>query len=394
MLADHPERLLTWLVLALVCFGLVMVFSASSASALLSDSDPLGLVTRQAIYALIGLGVYLACTRLRTATLRRAGRPALIVSVVLLLAVLVPGLGVEVNGARRWFDLGPLQVQPAELAKLGLILWLAADVARRGTRLTDPRRLRPPLLVIAAVVGLILVEPDLGTAVTVGVVALVMLIVAGARPRHVALAAGLALSLAALAVAIEPYRRARLFAFLDPQHDTSGAGFQIMQAKIALGSGGIHGVGLGNGVQKIFYLPEAHTDMIVATVGEELGLIGVLALIVAFGLLAVTGYRIAMRARDHHQQVLAAGLTTLVVVQATVNLGAVLGLLPVTGLPLPFVSFGGSSLLVFLAATGLLVNIARAAPARRLSAVPERAAAGDDRRRWDRGPRHARARAG
>src|SRR5262249_22160884 len=160
----------------------------------------------------------------------QVGRPALIVSVVLLLAVLVPGLGVQVNGARRWFDLGPLQVQPAELAKLGLILWLAADIARRGTRLADPRRLRPPLLVTAAVVGLILVEPDLGTAVTVGVVALAMLIVGGARPRHVALAAGLALSLAALAVAIEPYRRARLFAFLDPQHDTSGAGFQIMQA--------------------------------------------------------------------------------------------------------------------------------------------------------------------
>jgi cell division protein FtsW len=194
------------------------------------------------------------------------------------------------------------------------------------------------------------------------------------------------------AIALAPYRRERLVAFLDPWSDPSGAGFQAVQAQVAFGSGGVSGVGLGDGLQKAFYLPEAHTDMILATVGEELGLIGVMAVVVAFGVVAISGYRIALKAGDLHRQLLAAGLTTMVVAQAAINMGAVLGVMPVTGVPLPFVSYGGSSLVILLASTGILVNIAqRSRPVTRLRAVPAEDASGDRRGR-DRRPRDAGAR--
>src|SRR5437763_1129037 len=270
-LGGRPERLVAAAVCFLVCFGLVMVYSASSARAFLQAGDPLGLLKRQAVYAVVGLGAYCFCARVQPSTLRRLGRPALVVSGLLLLVVLVPGIGVSANGASRW---------------------------------------------------------------------------------------------------------------------------------LALGSGGIFGQGIGQGLQKVSYLPEAHTDMIVATVGEELGLLGVLALIAAFGAVALAGYRIALGARDLHLRVLAAGLTTVVVVQAVINFGAVLGVLPVTGVPLPFVSFGGSSLIVFLAAAGILVNIGRRSAATRPAPGPHAVAPSADpdegghRRRWDRRPRHAGARLG
>ncbi len=250
----------------------------------------------------------------------------------------------------------------------------------------------PALLVTAALGALILVEPDMGTAVVLCSMAVAMLVVAGARLRHLGGIVAVGALLAMVAVLAEPYRRDRLLAFLDPWSDPNGAGFQSVQAQVALGSGGVSGVGLGDGVQKAFYLPEAHTDMILATVGEELGLIGVLAC--ARGLRAlrgIAGYRIALRAADLHQQALAAGLTTLVLAQAAINVGAVVGVMPVTGVPLPFVSFGGSSLIVLLACTGLLVNIGRRshASAGRLAAVPR--GAGADRGRGDGRARDARA---
>jgi cell division protein FtsW len=377
----------------LVCFGLVMVYSASSATALLGEGDPLDLVTRQVAFALIGLVAYILCVRARPLALRRLGGPALVVAAFLLLIVLIPGVGIEVNGSRRWLGLGSVaQVQPSEIAKVALALWLAQAVAR------DPRRLRTagglvPLLGVTAVLGmLILVEPDMGTTAVIAAIALSMLVVAGARLRHLA-GVGLALaSMGLFAIALAPYRRERLVAFLDPWSDPSGAGFQAVQAQVAFGSGGVSGVGLGDGLQKAFYLPEAHTDMILATVGEELGLIGVMAVVVAFGVVAISGYRIALKAGDLHRQLLAAGLTTMVVAQAAINMGAVLGVMPVTGVPLPFVSYGGSSLVILLASTGILVNIAqRSRPVTRLRAVPAEDASGDRRGR-DRRPRDAGAR--
>ena len=390
--AARPDRLLTAVVLALVCFGLVMVFSTSSATALLNDGDPLGLAIRQAAYALVGLGAYAVAARMSPEGMRRLGPPALAISGFLLLVVLVPSTGASVNGSRRWIPLGGLgQIQPSELAKVALALWMAQAIVRAPGRLRTPGGLVPFVGVTSLLGLLILIEPDMGTAVSLCGVAFAMLIVAGARMRHLGAVVGVALMLATIAMLAAPYRRQRLFTFLDPWSDPNGAGFQSVQAQVAIGSGGLHGVGLGDGVQKAFYLPEAHTDMILATVGEELGVIGILGVLVAFGLFALAGYRIALRARDLHQQVLAAGLTTLVVMQAVINIGAVVGVLPVTGVPLPFVSFGGSSLIVLLAASGLLVNIGRRSSTHTSRLVAVDSPEGDDRRRRDGRPRDAGA---
>ena len=378
--------------LALVCFGLVMVFSTSSTTALLNDGDPLGLVIRQGLYAVAGFGAFILFTRMQPEGLRRLGPWALGISAFLLVIVLIPSVGMTVNGSRRWISLGGLgQLQPSEMAKLALALWIAQAVVRPPAAINTWKGIVPFLAVTGLLGVLILIEPDMGTAVSFCAVAFAMLIVAGARARHLGGVVAAGLVLAGFAILLEPYRRERLFAFLDPWSDPNGAGFQSVQAQVAIGSGGLHGVGLGDGVQKAFYLPEAHTDMILATVGEELGLIGVLAVLVAFGLFAVAGYRIALWARDLHQQVLAAGLTTLVVMQAAINIGAVVGVLPVTGVPLPFVSFGGSSLIILLACSGLLVNIGRRSQrqARRLAVVAP--GEGRDRGRGDGRPRDAGA---
>lgn len=389
----RPERTLALGVLVLVCFGLVMVYSASSATALLDDGDPAALAVRQVVFAALGLGAFVLFSRLHPRHLRAAAGLALVGAGVLLLAVLVPGVGTVANGSRRWIVLGPVQVQPSELAKLALVLWLAVFLARAPRRLERTQRIGPPLIVTGLLAALVLLEPDLGSAVLLVAVALAMLVVAGVPGRTLALVGAAVAALAALAIAVEPYRRERLLAFLDPWADPGGSGFQIVQAELALGSGGVSGVGLGDGLQKVFYLPEAHTDMIVATVGEELGLLGVIGLVAVIGVVVVSGFRIALAARDLHQQLLAAGISTLIAVQAAVNLGAVLGLLPVTGVPLPFVSYGGSSLVVFCASAGILVQIGRRSRPAGLRVV---AGGAEDRHRGRRhgGARHAGARAG
>lgn len=387
----RPEQVLLVVVVALVSFGLIMVYSASSATALLSDGDPLATLVRQAAYAGIGAVAFVLFSRTSPEALRKIAGPALVVSVVLLLAVLVPSIGTEVNGSRRWLAVGGFaQLQPSELAKFALVIWIAAMVAARPGALRSAKGLAPIVIGTSVVAGLVLLEPDLGTAVVLVAAAFAVLLVAGVRGHHLAALAAAGLALAAASVAFVGYRRDRLTAFLDPWSDPEGAGFQVVQAQVALGSGGLTGVGLGDGLQKAFYLPEAHTDMILATVGEELGLVGVVGVLAAYAVFAAAGYRIALDAADVHQQVLAAGLTTVVVVQAAVNAGAVLGALPVTGVPLPFVSFGGSSLLVALASAGVLTSIARR---QRLGAslrvVP--AAPSADRRKRDGRPRHAGA---
>ncbi len=383
-----PERLMIGLVLVLVSFGLVMVYSASSATAVLTDTNPSGLVLRQAIAAALGVAAFVVMSRMNPAALRRLSRPLLVVAVVLLVAVLVPGIGTTVNGSQRWITLGAFgQIQPSELAKLAVVLWIAAAIAKEPARVRRKDGLVPYLGVAAVPALLILVEPDLGTTVVLLVAAAAVLAVAGARPRQLAAAGAGAVVLGGFAIMFADYRRDRLFAFIDPWSDQGGAGFQAVQAQLALGSGGVTGVGLGDGIQKAFYLPEADTDMILAAVGEELGLVGVFAALAAFALFAITGYRIALGAPDLHLQLVAAGVTTLVVGQAVVNIGAVLGMMPVTGVPLPFISSGGSSLIVVLASAGLLVNIARRSDAVRAG---ERAPTqSGDRRRGDGGSRDA-----
>ncbi len=386
--AVRPETILIAAVTCLVCFGLVMVYSTSSASALLTGGDPMEQLTRQVIYAVAGIGAYLFCSRMSPAAMRRIAPGLLVLTLALLVLVLVPGIGTVVNGSRRWISLGGLgNIQPSEIAKLALIMWVAHMVAMRPGSLRDPRGLVPYFGVLAAMGALIVIEPDMDTTMILGATLLVMLAVAGARLRHLgAVVAGLGL-IATVVMLAEPYRRERLLAFLDPWGTAGDVGYQGAQAQIAVGVGGLHGVGLGDGVQKAFYLPEASTDMILATVGEELGLIGVFAVLVAFVMVAMAGFRIALGARDLHQQMVAAGITSMVVMQAVVNMGAVLGILPMAGLTLPFVSFGGSSLIVLLAATGILVNIGRRSHAHAQSGrvVP----AGERR---DRGERDGRAR--
>jgi cell division protein FtsW len=350
------QKLLALVTLGLVAFGLVMVYSATSASAALGDGDPMSYLKRQSVYALIGVVAMTALARFDYHRLRYLAVPLLLASLGLCLAVLL--VAPEINGARRWFLLGPASFQPSELAKLALCLFAAVYLARRSTPRTLGELARPLGLVTAVFCGLILLEPDLGTTIALCAMVLAVLLVAAVPVRLVAVAALLAAGVGLIAIWAEPYRRARVFSFLDPWSDAQGSGFQIVQAMIGIGSGGITGEGLGEGVQKVLYLPEAHTDMIFAVVGEELGLVGSALVIAAFAAFAVAGFRIALRCRDPFGKLLAAGLTSLVCAQATINLAAVLGIAPLTGIPLPFVSYGGSSLVVLLAGVGILLNIA------------------------------------
>ncbi len=350
------QRLVAFITLGLVAFGLVMVYSATSASAALGNGDPMSYLKRQAVYALIGVVFMALASRFDYHRLRFVAPPLLLVALVLCTAVLV--FGPAINGARRWFIVGPASFQPSELAKLALCLFAAVYLARRRPPKTFGELVKPLGLLTAIFCGLIVVEPDLGTTITLCGMMLAIFLVAGVPVRLLAAASVLAVGMGLAAIWIEPYRRARIFSFLDPWSDAQGSGFQIVQATIGIGSGGFTGAGLGEGVGKISYLPEAHTDMIFAVIGEELGLVGATLVIGAFAVLAIAGFRIAMRCQDPFGKLLAAGITALVCGQAAINLAAALGIAPLTGIPLPFVSYGGSSLVVLLAGVGILLNIA------------------------------------
>ena len=371
---------LTLITCGLVAFGLVMVYSATSASAALANGDPAYYLKRQAGYALLGLVLMLVASRTDYRILRKLAPVLIVSSIALLLAVLV--VGQAVNGARRWITFGPAVFQPSELAKLALAVWAAAYLTRRR----PPQNLRElwrPVGLLAGIVSvLLLAEPDLGTAITILVMLAAMLLVAGTPVRTVGAGVAIAASLSMVVIWFEPYRRARLFSFLNPWNDAQGAGYQTVQAMIGLGSGGIFGRGLGQSIEKANFLPEAHTDMIFAIIGEELGLVGATAVIVAYAAFAYFGLRIALGCRDPFGKRLAAGLTVLVCGQAAINLAAVLGLAPLTGIPLPFVSYGGSSLVVALVSVGILLNIAGNVGVASVS----------DRSRGDSRPRAARPR--
>jgi len=368
--------------LGLVAFGLVMVYSATSASAALANGDPAYYLKRQGIYAGLGLGLMVVFARLDFRALRKLSPVLVVASIVLLLGVLVAGQ--SVNGAKRWLTFGPAVFQPSELAKLALAIWAAAYLTRRKPPKTLAELWRPIGLLTVVFCALLLAEPDLGTAIALVTMLAAMLLVAGTPGRTLGGGLGIAAALGLIAIWFEPYRRARLFSFLNPWQDAQGAGFQTVQAMIGLGSGGIFGVGLGQSVQKTNYLPEAHTDMIFAIIGEELGLVGAAAVIAAYCAFAYAGLRIALTCKDPFGKRLAAGLTALVCGQAAINLSAVMGLAPLTGIPLPFVSYGGSSLVVTLASVGILLNIARNAGATSASV--------SDRDRGDGRPRAARPR--
>jgi cell division protein FtsW len=369
--------------LGLVAFGLVMVYSATSAPAALGDADPGYYLKRQILYAVLGIALMVVAARTPFPTWRRLAPMLVLGSLALLGAVLV--LAEPVNGARRWITIGPAAFQPSELAKLSVAVWAAAYLTRTEAPQTLKQLARPVGLLVGVFCVLLLAEPDLGTAIALVVMVAAMLLVAGTPPRALVLGVGIAASAGLAAIWFEPYRRARVFAFLNPWDDAQGAGYQIVQAMIGLGSGGIFGVGLGESVGKINYLPEAHTDMIFAVIGEELGLVGTTALIAAYAAFAYAGFSVAVGCRDPFAKRLATGLTALICGQAAINLAAVMGLAPLTGIPLPFVSYGGSSLVVALFAVGILLNIASSGGAEATAAVR-------DRGRGDGRPRAAVAR--
>jgi cell division protein FtsW len=346
--------------LCLLAFGAVMVFSASSTTQVLSNgglSNSAFYLKRTLMFGAVGLVVMHLTARHGLVLVRRLTPALLVASLFLLLVVLV--VGSSVNGASRWIGSGFLQIQPSELAKVALILYGADILARKPRMARSISGLMPYLLVVGIACLLIVAEPDLGTTMVVAFAVGTTLLAAGARPRDLGMIA-LALGFVALLLTlVEPYRMARLTGFLHPGADAAGTGFQAAQAKIALGSGGIFGVGIGNGVQKAFYLPEAHTDMISAVIGEELGMVGILGVVGLFSLFGYAGLRVAQRAKDRYGKLLVAGLTSLILVQATINLFAVMGLAPLTGVPLPFVSYGNSSLMATLFAVGLILNVAR-----------------------------------
>src|SRR5262245_19601537 len=335
-----------------------MVYSASAILATDRFRDPYFFLKKQCFWALLGLCALWGTMGVDYRRWRPVVLPLLGLSVVLLVLVLVPAFGQAVNGTRRWLSRCLLSHQPSELAKLALVLYLADFLALRQAEIGSFwRGFLPPLLVTALMAGLILKQPDLGSSVALVAVVLSMIYVAGARLRHMAVVALAAVPVIVLLVAGASYRLRPVFAFIDPWADPRGAGFQIIQSYLALGGGGFTGRGLGESKQKLFYLPEPHTDFIFAIVGEELGFVGAVLTVVLFGLLLWRGMRIALRVVEPFGALAAIGITAMLTTQALVNLGVVVGLLPTKGLPLPFVSFGGSSLLIAMASVGLLLNI-------------------------------------
>ena len=351
------SNVLVLVTLALVAFGMVMVYSATSASAAIGGGNSVYFLKRQGLFALLGLALLVLARRWSYRRPRNAA-PLLVLGTLFLLCFSLVG-GESINGARRWIQLGGATFQPSELAKLALCVWVALYLNRRPVPRTLAELTKPIGLVTMLFCALVLAEPDLGTVIALCLMVGAMLLVAGAPMRMLGAASGIVSALILFAIWLEPYRRTRIFGFVDPWHDAQGAGFQTVQAMIGLGSGGIFGVGLGQGVQKVFYLPEAHTDMIFAIIGEELGLVGVTLVIAAYAAFGWAGLRIALRCRDPFGKTLAVGITTLVCGQAALNLTAVVGLAPLTGIPLPLVSYGGTSIVVVLASVGILLNIGR-----------------------------------
>lgn len=347
-------------VAALVGIGLVMVFSASSATAYAEHGDIAYYLKRQLIWLAVGLIGAFALYRLEYHRLKKMAPTILVVAIAALVLVFVPHVGLGVNGGRRWIGTSALSIEPSEFAKLALVIYLSAVLAARGERITSLVRGLFPLCVPVAIMAmLVLKEPDLGTASLLIFTAFTLFFAAGARLVHLFAVVLATLPFAVLTVLASSYRRARIFAFLDPWKDPQNTGFHIVQSLLALGSGGIFGVGLGASRAKFFYLPEQYTDFIFSVLGEELGLIGALAVVVLFVILAYRAIRIALAAPDRFGFFLAIGCAAMITIQAFINVGVVSSSWPVTGVPLPFISFGGSSLVVNLLAIALIANVGR-----------------------------------
>lgn len=355
-----PDYVLFFTVLGLLGIGIVMVYSSSAVSAQVNFDDSYYFLKRQLLWVAMGLVVLYATMNLDYHIWRSLAKPILIITIILLLLVLIPGLGKVVNGARRWIGFGSVYLQPSEIAKLGIVLFYADSLVRNQEKLTKfVRGLLPQLTILLLVFALILKEPDLGTALAIGGTVFILLFAAGARISHLASLGTVGISGIVAAILVEPYRLRRLLAFSDPWADPLNSGYHIIQSLYAIGSGGLFGVGLGRSREKFLYLPEPHTDFIFAILAEELGFIGTASVVILFFLFLWRGLRLAIASPDMYGSILAAGLTTMIIMQALMNIAVVTASMPVTGIPLPFISFGGSALIFTLAGVGILLNVSR-----------------------------------
>lgn len=356
-LADYDVVLLL-MVVALTSFGIVMVYSASSVMAAKNFHDGAYFLKRQGIFALVGFTAAICAMRIDYQLWRKMAVPLLFVSLILLIAVLIPGIGAKVKGASRWIRLPGFNLQPSEFTKIALILYLAYSIDKKQDRIRSlSAGFLPYITVLMILLALLLKQPDMGAALTLAAVTILMLFAAGTRLVFIIGSGMMVLPFVAYLIINSSYRMKRIKAFMNPEQDPTGIGWQIIQSKYAFGAGGIFGQGLGEGKQKLFYLPEAHTDFILSVVGEELGFIGVVIIIGMFFILIQRAMRIAMAAQDTFGRFLALGIAVLFAIEAAVNMGVVTGLLPTKGLALPFLSYGGSSLVVSLFAVGILLNI-------------------------------------
>lgn len=344
----------------LICIGVVMIFSASSIYAWEKYKDSFFFLKRHLSFLVIGLFLTFLVMSIDYRKFRRFAKPLLIFSLFLLVLVLIPGISREVSGARRWFRYKFISFQPSELAGMAIIIYIADFISRKDKVIkTFLKGFLPPLCVLGLCTLLILLQPDLGTALAIGVVVFIVLFVSGVRASYLLSIILVSLPMLYILIFSVPYRKMRILSFLNPWLDPKGSGFQIIQSQIALGSGGIFGVGLGHSKQKLFYLPAAHTDFIFSIIGEELGLIGTLGVIILFMIFIQQGLKIIKHASDKFGYFLSLGLVSMISLKAIINVGASCGLLPTKGLPLPFISYGGSSLIFDMLSVGLLLNIGR-----------------------------------
>lgn len=356
-LADY-DQVMILMVVALTSFGIVMVYSASSVMAAKNFNDGAFFLKRQLLFACLGFAVAAVAMRIDYHHWRKLAVPLLFVSLVLLVLVLIPGIGGKVKGATRWIRLPGFNLQPSEFAKVALIVYMAYSLEKKYDKLKSlSYGFLPYMIVLMVLLALLLKQPDMGSALTLAGVTVLMLFAAGTRLVFLLGTVMVAAPFVAFLVYHSAYRMKRIKAFLNPEQDPTGIGWQIIQSKYAFGAGGLFGQGLGEGKQKLFYLPEAHTDFILSVVGEELGYVGVVVIVGMFMILVQRAMRIAAAAQDLFGRFLALGIAVLFAIQASVNMGVVTGLLPTKGLALPFLSYGGSSLLVSLLAVGILLNI-------------------------------------
>ncbi len=353
-----PGRLLVGFTVSLVLTGVVMVYSASSIMAEERFGDTFFFLKRHAVFALIGIFIMLIVAKTDYINIRKIACPALVFIFFLLLILLIPGVGTEVGGATRWLRFGPLSFQPSEMAKLAVIFFFAHSFSRKHEEMKDFKKGFLPYITVLLLFDVpLILQPDFGTAMTITGIAMIMLFVAGSRLSYMGIFSAFVAMASYILISGAEYRVKRILSFLDPWSDPHNTGFQIIQSFLAFGSGGMLGRGLGEGRQKLFYLPEPHTDFILPVIGEELGFIGVTAVILIFAALVIVGIMAALKARERFGTYLAIGITSMIGLQAVINMGVVMGLLPTKGLTLPFISYGGTSLVANMIGVGILASI-------------------------------------